>query len=50
MKTLILYVPLDGSVRDFMRFVRMFRDAGYRFTDCNVEGDVAGITFVLGEN
>lgn len=51
MKTLTLYVPLEGSVREFLRLVRMFKNAGYRFSDAVVRDEVAGITFeYIGAN
>jgi hypothetical protein len=37
MLTLILYVPVEISTPELARFVRMFRDAGYRFDDLTVQ-------------
>jgi hypothetical protein len=45
MKTLTLYVPVSCDMHELSKFVRMFRDAGYRFADLFVRDDVAGIIF-----
>lgn len=45
MQTLTLYVPVSCDMRELTKFVRMFRDAGYRFVDLFVRDDAAGIIF-----
>ncbi len=47
MLTLILYVPINISVPELAKFVRMFRDAGYRFADLTVQESesVAAVVF-----
>lgn len=45
MKTLVLYVPLESPVSEFVRTVRLFKDAGYRFADAVIREEIVGVTF-----
>lgn len=45
MKTLVLYVPLESPVSEFVRIIRMFKDAGYRFADAVIREGIVGVTF-----
>lgn len=45
MNTLLLSVPFDCPVRDFVALVQMFREAGYRISDTAFKIDSADVTF-----
>lgn len=45
MKTLIVYVPLESSVQEFVQLVHMFKGAGYRIADAVFQEKVAAVTF-----
>lgn len=46
MQMFILYIPLDSSVTEVTRLIKMFRDAGYRLSDMTrVSGDATAAIY-----
>lgn len=45
MTTVLLNVPIDLAVREFVQLILMFRDAGYRISDAVIKIDSADVTF-----
>ena len=46
MRLLTLQVPLEASVSEFVRLVKMFREGGYRIGDAVFDGKFASIEFI----